>query len=399
MLLFGASEAEAQEWKIVQRVVGESIEGEPEAWEALARCANIEAYTDGSAPVRNPGGPAGFAAVLVGFNARVSKSTPERPTPAARLDLGGYIPQRNAAPLTSNNRAEIAGIMAAYEALRRLATMGWAARQVTVWSDSKYAVMCAGGAWKRKKNTDLWPIYDRLAEGVWRAVPGGVALEWVKGHAGNLYNEAADKFATQAAFNFNQEQYARFRAAQAATGREMPGGAVLDEAQDAQSEEEDTPQSIPQRNSSPEPRGWLNEADYALVLHTRMDNKQASAGMGAGTGQYRIWSRDGRSRHAEVAHKGQMLHDEAEYATLIAALSGMVERMDAKGRDPRDFAVTVYSSRELMVKQLTGEYKVKAAALQAPYNEARTLLKRFGHVEFVWKRGPELTALLNEPPV
>jgi len=395
MLLFEVGESEAQEWKIVQRVVRASVEAATEAWDALARCSTVEVYTDGSAPVRNPGGDAGFSAVLVGFNKRVSKSTPERPEPAARLDLGGYIPKRAAPPLTSNNRAEIAGVMAAQEALRNLALRGWAGRQVTIWSDSRYAVMCANGTWKRKMNTDLWPIYDRLATEVRSAVPSGVSLEWVKGHAGNLYNEVADRLATEAAFNFDQEKYTRFRAAQAATGKEMPGEGAIVSQEEASGPGKVTGESKPSEQSGK----WLNGADYALVLHTRMDAKRQSEGTGVGRGTYRIWAKDGRSRQAEVQHTGQMLHDEAEYQTLIAALSGIIERITSKGHGPADYALTIYSGRELMVKQLRGEYKVKASALQAPYAEARALLRKFKRAEVMWKRGQELTSLLSEAPV
>jgi ribonuclease HI len=405
MLLFEVDDTEAQEWEIVQRVVQASVEAHLATWEALARCVALEAYTDGSAPVRNPGGPAGFATVLVGFDKKVSRATPKRPDPVARIDLGGYIPQRNAPPLTSNNRAEIAGVMAAQEALRHLSSLGsWAAQQVIIWSDSKYAVMCANGTWKRKKNTDLWPLCDRLAAQVGRAVPGGVTLEWVKGHAGNLYNEAADHLATEAAFNFDEAKYARFRAAQVATGREMPGeGAIASQDRLAKFPTVDEPVTSTSSTAPAQSQSggatWLNGADYALVLHTRMDAKQQSAGTGIGTGTYRIWAKDGRSRDAEVRHRGQMLHDEAEYFTLISALSGMVERITARGSDPGDYVLTVYSGRELVVKQLAGEYRVKAVALQAPYADAQSLLKKFKRVEVIWKRGPELTAMLKEAPI
>ena len=67
MLLFQPDQSEALEWGIARRVVAESAAREPEKWTALAVCPIVEAYTDGSAPVRNPGGPAGFCAVLVGF--------------------------------------------------------------------------------------------------------------------------------------------------------------------------------------------------------------------------------------------------------------------------------------------------------------------------------------------
>ena len=285
----------------------------------------------------------------------------------------------------------MAGIMAAQEALRHLSTTGWAGRQVTIWSDSKYGVMCATGVWKRKKNTDLWPIYDRLAAQVGHAVPGGVALEWVKGHAGNLYNEAADQLATVAAFNFNAEKYSRYREAQAATGREMPGADAL-ALSDAVVKTPVQAKTAAAVVSPAQSAGWLNGADYALILHTRMEAKQQSAGTGVGTGTYRIWAKDGRSRQAEVQHSGQMLHDEAEYHTLIAALSGIAERITSRGRNTHDYTLTIYSGRELVVKQLKGEYKVKAAALQAPYTDARALLRSFRRVELIWKRGQELTS-------
>src|SRR5207244_1321566 len=79
-----------------------------------------EAYTDGSAPVRNPGGPAGFSAILVGYTDLIGPGKPLPINPSARLDLGGYVLARAAEPLPSNNRAEIAGVLAALVAVRTL---------------------------------------------------------------------------------------------------------------------------------------------------------------------------------------------------------------------------------------------------------------------------------------
>jgi ribonuclease HI len=78
----------------------------------LARCATIEMYTDGSAPLHNPGGPIGFAAIVLGFAAAQATG------PAVCLDVGGYIPGRTADPPTTNNRAEIAGILTPLALLR-----------------------------------------------------------------------------------------------------------------------------------------------------------------------------------------------------------------------------------------------------------------------------------------
>src|SRR5688572_1310253 len=121
------------EWELVQRVLESSIENEPAAWEAFARCKAIEIYADGSAPLRNPGGPAGFAAVVVGFAEALDHSKPERPNPRARYELAGYIPERTEEPRTSNNRAEIAAVLAALEALRHLERRSWVTGHVHIW--------------------------------------------------------------------------------------------------------------------------------------------------------------------------------------------------------------------------------------------------------------------------
>jgi ribonuclease HI len=247
--------------------------------------------------------------------------------------------------------------------------------------------MCATGQWKRKKNTDLWAVHDTLLLEVLKGLPRrGFALRWVKGHAGNEYNEAADKLATLAAFNFDEVAYTRYRTAQAATGREMP---LEDEGRRTKDEEET------ERESG---EGWLKGADYALGVQTIFKGREGSAGTGAGVGKYRIWAKDGRSRGAEMEYEGERLPDEFEYMTLIAALSEMVGRMDKRGRDPKEFALLVYSGRELVVKQLRGKYKVKAASLQEPYRQASALLKRFKWAELEWKRGREMDELMREGP-
>lgn len=164
MFLIEPGADEAQEWAIAVRAVQNSLKAVPDAWAVLKACVALEVYTDGSAPVRNPGGPAGFAAVVVGYREKVKLSTPERPTPHARIDIGGYVPARPQEPRTSNNRAEIGGVLAALEVVKQLGLMGASPGQITIWSDSKYAVMCASGKWKRKRTPTCgmpmicWPM-------------------------------------------------------------------------------------------------------------------------------------------------------------------------------------------------------------------------------------------------
>jgi ribonuclease HI len=309
------------------------------------------------------------------------------------MDLAGYIPARTAEPQTSNNRAEVAGVLAAYEFVRRLGESGVKPGQVYVWSDSKYAVFCGNGDWRRKKNTDLWAAYDVVLDAAKQATGATIELAWVKGHASNQYNSAADELATLAAFNFDEAAHKRFRAAQTATGREMPGAKTLAQygvkletkvidAPAEQAASNDTDQQA-EATSTDE---WQADSDYAVLLLTQLDGgDQARMGCAPCTGTYRLTTSKGRSHQTRVRHAGERIPDEGEYLTLLSALDDLTKRIKAAGREPGNFTLTVFSGRELMTKQLTGAYQVKSHLLRPLYEQARGLLKQFERVEIVLK--------------
>jgi ribonuclease HI len=352
-----------QEWEVAQRSIRNSLDNEQALWMAFSKCGYIEVYTDGSAPIRNPGGPCGFAAVVLGFDHEIDESKPERPQPVARLDLGGYIEKRTIEPKTSNNRAEIAGLLAAYEALCQLSRLGCAARQITVWTDSQYAMNCANGTWQRKKNTDLWPILDRLTLQQPKAT-----MKWIRGHSGNPFNESADELATKAAFNFDEQQYLRYRAAQQATGQEMPDQTSPKVASD---KIVDVAQLI-------------GNADYMLALYTHVV-AGGHPNLGPRKGDYRLWTKAGKNRTYSLDSPERQGNDEADYSTLIHALTYIADRITNAGRDTSSYRLIIYSRQELMIKQLRGEYKVKAPALQDAYAQASALFKQFKSAELIYR--------------
>ncbi len=372
------------EWEIAKQAVHSSLNTERELWTAFEGCRLIEVYTDGSAPIRNPGGPTGCAAIVVGYPDFVGQETPDDCTPYATVELGSYTPQRSSEPATSNNRAEIAGVLTALEAIRQLGLMSSTIERVAIWTDSKYVVNCANGTWKRKKNTDLWPILDRLAQEVRQCLPEGLTIQWHKGHAGHQYNEAADELATLAAFNFDEAAHKRFRSAQVATGREMPGEKALDRDNLTASSNERLGTSSGPRPVNPDE--WLTGSDYTLVLFSPS---------GQSRGHYCLFAKDGRNRQTQVDHSGERGPDEAEYLTLIAALSHICSRIASGGRNTSAYSLTIYSRMELMVKQLRGEYRVKSPALQYTYVEAKDLISRFKCVEIVCKRGAGIEGLFR----
>ena len=66
---------------------------------------------------------------------------------------------------------------------------------------------------------------------------------------------------------------------------------------------------------------------------------------------------------------GRQTNNQAEYHGIIAGLE--------KAQDLKAKAVLVKSDSELMVKQLTGRYRVKNEALKALYDQARQLISDF----------------------
>jgi ribonuclease HI len=111
----------------------------------------VTVYTDGGAS-GNPG-PGGYGVVLISGD--------------------HYKELSGAFRLTTNNRMELLAVILALEALNSSGT------DVTIYSDSKYVV----DAVKR-----FLKIYEQHK----------VKFVWVKGHAGNEFNEVADKLAVSA---------------------------------------------------------------------------------------------------------------------------------------------------------------------------------------------------------
>jgi ribonuclease HI len=126
------------------------------------------AYTDGAC-LGNPDGPGGWAAIV-----------------EPSWELYGHLSS------TSNNRAEALGMLAAIE---------WvpAGSSLVIRSDSELTVRIMQGAYKARANRDIWAEIGRaMAE---RQVQ--VTTEWVRGHAGDVGNERADRLSVWAAKHGN----------------------------------------------------------------------------------------------------------------------------------------------------------------------------------------------------
>jgi len=148
-----------------------------------AKEGEIVVYTDGGARF-NPG-PGGFGVVMMEDGKRQEHS-------------GGYR-------LTTNNRMELMGCIVALRQLKQTS------KTVTLYSDSQYVVNGITKGWARgwrKKgwiksdkqpavNPDLWAELLDLTEGI------TIDFRWVKGHAGNEFNERCDELAVSSAAQAN----------------------------------------------------------------------------------------------------------------------------------------------------------------------------------------------------
>ena len=169
----------------------------------------IIAYTDGAC-IKNPGGPAGWAALLWAAGDFLNgKPYPD----AVCIECSGHIPR---AATTTNNRAEIAAV---------LAVLSIAPPDVplTIYSDSEYTIKVAQGIYQMKKNTDLWAKYRTLLSR--RTSPP--TFEWVRGHTGHLQNERADELAGIAAWNGDIEAYRKWQASTVPEAHNTPASAEL----------------------------------------------------------------------------------------------------------------------------------------------------------------------------
>jgi ribonuclease HI len=92
-----------------------------------------------------------------------------------------------------------------------------------------------------------------------------------------------------------------------------------------------------------------------------------------------------------IEHGPRLTNNEAEYRTLATGLEALLGRL----ADPAQAEVEVYGDSQLVIRQLEGAWKVRAANLVDDFRRNRALLARFGRVHLIWQPRARSVALLG----
>lgn len=126
--------------------------------------AKFIAYTDGSCDNLNPKRPGGAAYIIFNEDKSLYKKASK-----------GFLN-------TTNNRMELLAIISVVNSIPKNSS-------VTIYTDSQYCILACKSK-KPKKNKDLVDLFHRLEGKL-----SSIEFVWVRGHAGNVYNEECDRMA------------------------------------------------------------------------------------------------------------------------------------------------------------------------------------------------------------
>ena len=176
------SKKEAEEWMKnpqIKRspVSGASTGGSATDWKP--KDGEVTIYTDGGSS-GNPG-PGGYGAIII-FNGEKNEL------------CGGYR-------YTTNNRMELMGVIMALRSLEHRD------KPITLYTDSSYVVNGITKGWAEKWRKNNWIKSDKqpaINPDLWGEIldlikPLNIKFRWVKGHAGNPFNERCDELAVSSA--------------------------------------------------------------------------------------------------------------------------------------------------------------------------------------------------------
>ncbi len=106
---------------------------------------------------------------------------------------------------------------------------------------------------------------------------------------------------------------------------------------------------------------------------------------GRAYGSFRLSPAPGKNLPPRRLEFGHGTNNQAEYRALIAGLEGVLAWARKSKFDPRSVEVELRGDSQLVLNQLSGEWKVKDPDLRRLHSRARSLIDRFGRVEFEYQ--------------
>jgi ribonuclease HI len=102
---------------------------------------------------------------------------------------------------------------------------------------------------------------------------------------------------------------------------------------------------------------------------------------GPSYGSYIIQGSEGKTKPIRLRF-GRGTNNEAEYRTLIAGIEAVLSMMDQLGIDPGETELEIRGDSQLVINQLSGQWKAKDARMRALRDQSRRLLEPFGSVQY-----------------
>ncbi len=133
------------------------------------------------------------------------------------------------------------------------------------------------------------------------------------------------------------------------------------------------------------------QPDYVLVF-----DGGSLGNPGPGYGSYAlIRTGDGKKRVVRLEFSGEMTSNEAEYDTLIAGLSDLIQTLTEANRSPSEFSIEVRGDSSLAINQVSGIWKARDERMRARRNQVRELLGRFAASRLVLQPRQESVRILG----
>jgi ribonuclease HI len=139
---------------------------------------------------------------------------------------------------------------------------------------------------------------------------------------------------------------------------------------------EEMPASGPTGNARLRPVSAVPGADYTVFF-----DGGSLGNPGKGYGSYEIAGPDGTIAARQVQFGNDMTNNQAEFHAILAALEDVLERV---GPRAGALSVAIRGDSQLVIRGLSGEWRVKHPGLQPLHQRAADLLRQFGSVDLAW---------------